>query len=210
MTRISFGPVRLDFLLRDLPGHVDVNVAPVDDREAVGAWPAAYGLPACEATVSYPGQGYNSLFGWVQLVRSTDNSSGGLAFEMDPFDILGNVSYPFGFFGIKPTLFDAPSRSAEASVTWTAHSFLIAVNPRLSQQDMERILKMLPEEQETAAMSVLRVVRALVGFSWGFTLANRQASILPAEALDGEAWNAHLPMLAATYPDWTFTPDLHG
>lgn len=201
--------MRLEFSLRGLPGHVDVDVVPVEDREAVGAWPAPAGLPSCEASVSYPGQGYTGLFGWVQLVRSTDNSSGGQGFEMDPFELLGDVSHPFGFFGIRPTLFDAPSRDGEAPLEWTAHSFLTFVNSRLADREIERILALPTEEQGAAATKQLKVVRALLGFSWGFTLADGRASIVSAAALDEQAWNAHIPLLTATYPDWSFVPDFH-
>lgn len=31
------------------------------------------------------------LFGWVQLVRSTDNESGGGEFEVDPFALFGDA-----------------------------------------------------------------------------------------------------------------------
>lgn len=202
--------MRLDFTLRGLPGHVDVEVAPVDDREPVGAWPAAPGLPSCEATVSYPGRGYRATFGWVQLVRSTDNSSGGDGFDLDPLEFLGEVSHPFGFYGIRPTLYDAPSRDAHAALDWTAHSFLTAVDTSLPQPEIDRILAQPPEEQESAVMEALRVVRALAGFSWGFTLREGRATIEPADVLGPDAWNAHLPLLSATYPDWRFAPDFHG
>jgi hypothetical protein len=142
-------------------------------------------------------------------VLSTDNRSGGHRFEMDPFELLGEVSHPFGFFGIRPTLFDAPSRDSEATLEWTAHSFLTSVNSRLSDRESERIGALPAEEQPAAAMKLLKELGALLGFSWGFTLEDGRASIVPAAALDQEAWNAHLPQLAATYPEWSFTANFH-
>jgi hypothetical protein len=61
-----------------LTGDVQVECVPIVD-------PAAYatvaddvvGFPACTAWVRYPRRGYHSMFGWVQLVRSTDNASHG-------------------------------------------------------------------------------------------------------------------------------------
>lgn len=53
--------------------------------------------------------GYRALFDWVQLVRSTDNSSAG--FDMDPIYSFEDGPSPNAFFGINPTLFDAPSRA---------------------------------------------------------------------------------------------------
>ena len=61
-----------------LTGDVQVECVPNVD-------PAAYatvaddvvGFPVCTAWVRYPRRGYHSMFGWVQLVRSTDNESQG-------------------------------------------------------------------------------------------------------------------------------------
>jgi hypothetical protein len=39
-------------------------------------------FPVCRATVTYPADGYAAIFGWTQLVRTTDTATGG--FEMDP------------------------------------------------------------------------------------------------------------------------------
>jgi hypothetical protein len=175
--------VRLDFTLDGLPGHVDVAFEQVEDPRTVGAWPGSAGLPACEATVGYPGRGYRGLFGWVQLVRSTDNRSGGERFEMDPLEMLGDVPHPFCFFGVRPTLFDAPARDDRSGMTWTAYSFLTHVY-RLSG----------PE------------VRALLGFSWGFAITAGQVTLVPPAALPDSVWNDQLPTLTASYPTWTFAP----
>ncbi len=49
------------------------------------------------------------MFGWVQMVRSTDDESVGGRFEMDPFGLFGDVRSPYCWYGTEPTLFDAPS-----------------------------------------------------------------------------------------------------
>ena len=179
--------MRLDFTLRDLDGQVDVDVMRVEDRDSVGGWPALPGLPACEATITYPGRGYHGLFGWIQLVRSTDNHSGGREYEMDPLELLGDVDHPFCFFGIKPTLFDAPSRESEPPIEWLAHSFLTT----LDHAEPHPVI-------------------ALLGFSWGFRITEGRAEITSAEALDAVAWDGHRDLLARTYPAWTFVPGLNN
>ena len=40
------------------------------------------------------------MFGWTQLVCSTDSASGGS--EMDPIAIYQQVPTPFAWFGIRP------------------------------------------------------------------------------------------------------------
>jgi hypothetical protein len=76
--------VQLRYSVHGLAGRVDVDVGTTESSEELGAWPGAAGLPFCEATVSYPGRGYQELLGWIQLVRSTDNSNEGDRFEPDP------------------------------------------------------------------------------------------------------------------------------
>jgi len=177
--------MRLDFLVHGLSGQIDVSVEAVRAPSDFGASPGSIGLPACEATVTYAGGGYLALLGWIQTVRSTDNRSGGSEFEPDPLEPLGDVRHPFCFFGIKPTLFDAPSRDTRADLVWLARSFLTVIG------DHRR-----------------REVWALAGFSWGFVVARGQVTLTPPRTLDSAAWNDQLPALATAYPDWTFATDL--
>jgi len=161
-------------------GGVSVSCVSNDDPFAVGTPPEAAGFPMCEATIAFPAQGYRALFGWIQLVRSTDNAFHGNAFEIDPFEPFNDSPAPYCWYGTKPTLFDAPSRSARNRLDWIAHSFL-AVTP----------------EQK-------RVV-PLLGFSWGFTIDDDgQIAILPIQQLSKSSWDSHLPYLQQHYPVWTF------
>lgn len=171
----------LPFTHAGLHGTVRVDVAATDDPTALGAWPQAAGLPHCEAAVDFPGRGYTARLGWVQLVRSTDNHSGGTAFEMDPLEILGEVSHPFCFFGIKSTLFDAPARGTREDLDWVCHSFLCHI-----------------------AVRKTREVHALTGFSWGFVVFGGSGTPTPASPL--ASWDEHLPLLREAYPDWSFAP----
>src|SRR5690242_12905327 len=132
-------------------GHVDVECVPNDAPETYGVWwPSALGYPVCTARVAYSGRGYRAMVGWVQLVRSTDNESGGERFEMDPFALFGDAPSPYCWFGIEPTFFDAPSRAHGPPPEWTAHSFL-ATTP------MSEVMEGNP-----------RRVLPLLGFAWGF------------------------------------------
>ena len=112
--------MRLQFTLHGLPGTIDVTVDTTRDPGKLGAPPEAQGLAHCQATITHPAEGYTALLGWIQLVRSTDNHSRGQQFEMDPLTFVGEVPHPFGFFGIKPILFDAPSRPTRGS--WVTRS----------------------------------------------------------------------------------------
>lgn len=95
------------------PGSVTVDLEQVDDPLTIGKHPATQGFPCCTSAVTYPGRGYRAMFGWVQFVRSTDNSSGGADFDMDPFILFEDAPSPYAFFGYRPTLFDAPSRAEQ-------------------------------------------------------------------------------------------------
>jgi hypothetical protein len=173
--------MKLPFTHAGLPGVVDIHVAATEDPAAIGAWPHALGLAYCEAVVDYPGRGDKGRFGWVQMVRSTDNNSGGAEFEMDPLTILGVLPHPFAFFGIKPTLFDAPARDTRKDLEWLAHAFLCHFDSRDTGD-----------------------VRALTGFSWGFSIVDEKGAPRPAVPL--ESWDEHLPLLHAAYPSWRFAP----
>ncbi|MFG3139718.1 hypothetical protein ACGFZA_26375 [Streptomyces sp. NPDC048211] len=155
----------------------------MDDPAAIGKHPSARGFPSCTAEVDYPGMGYRALFGWVQMVRSTDNSSAGAAFDMDPFYLFEGAPSPYAFFGINPTLFDAPSRVRRNSLDWTAHSYL-AWTP---MDDAQR--RVLP----------------LAGFSWGFDMdSGGRITLKSVQALSPGDWDAHLPFLGASCPGWAF------
>jgi hypothetical protein len=170
-------------------GSIHVECVSNDDPKFWGVWHStASGFPVCTATVEYPARGYRSMFGWVQLVRSTDNESGGVAFEMDPFALFGDAPSPYCWYGQRPTLFDAPSRPLRQTLEWTAHSFL-AVTPM----------------DEVAAIKPRRVV-PILGFSWGFTDTGSEVTLHPVAVLPRHSWDSHLDVLRTTYPFWVFSP----
>lgn len=175
--------MRLEFGHLGVSGHVEVSCDVTDDPDVLGTFPGARGLPNLTARVVYPGRGYRALFGWVQLVRSTDNGSGGREFEMDPFALFEDAPSPYCFFGSLPTLFDAPARDERAGLDWLAHAFLAH-----SPLDAEK-----------------RQVVPLLGFSWGFEVDDEGAvTVRPVEPLDSADWASHVPYFERTYPEWTF------
>lgn len=180
--------LRIGFTLRGLDGRIDVSLTRNTDPESLGysllsgGEPVEFArdFPVCRATVTYPADGYAAVFGWTQMVRSTDGTETG--FEMDPIAIYRDVPTPFAWYGLKPELFDAPSRESRHDLHWEAHSFL-CVSP-------DAVLT--PH------------VRAIAGFGWGFTIASGRITLTPPMALDPEAWDGHLGLLRASYQKWVF------
>ena len=140
----------------------------------------ARGYPVCRAEITYPAQGYAAVFGWTQLVCSTDSDPD--RFEMDPIAIYQQIPTPYAWFGIRPELFDAPARATRYDMAWEAHSFL-CVSP-------DAVLT--------------RRVQAIVGFSWGFTISHDDITFSSPATLEPGAWDSHLDLLRTSYPDWIF------
>jgi hypothetical protein len=173
----------IEFIFKGDPGRVSVSCVPDEAPDVIGKDESARGFPVCSATVEYRGRGYRALFGWVQLVRSTDNAFGGTAFEMDPLKFFEDSPAPYCWFGLAPTLFDAPSRDERKPLAWLAHSFL-AVTP----WDMGH-----------------RQVVPLLGFSWGFEIdGGGRITLVPEARLSAADWAGHIPYLSASYPTWHF------
>ncbi|MBB5780776.1 hypothetical protein [Nonomuraea jabiensis] len=175
--------MRLPFHLRGMDGTVAIEVVPNDDPEALGCrFPGgARDLATCTAVIEHPGRGYVGLMGWVQLVSSTDGESGEDGFDPDPLGFYGDLNVPYGFFGIRPTLFDGPSRDTRDDLVWVAHSFL-CYSPDLAT----------------------RTVCAVTGFSWGFTIRSGQVKIQGPEKLPAGDWDRHGARLSGAYPGWEF------
>lgn len=168
------------------PGAVHVAVVPNTDPAAMGCPPVAEGFPVCTATVDYPHRGYDALFGWVQLVRSTDNESGGRDFEMDPFALFADTPAPYCWYGLAPTLFDAPFRARRDDLDWECRS-LLAVTPL----------------EEAFGPEGRRVV-PLVGFTWSFAITAEEMAIGDPAPLSLGSWNDHLDRFRDSYPTWRF------
>jgi hypothetical protein len=178
------------FTYNGLMGNVRAECVPNDDPVGYGCFAAeAHGFPVCAASVEYPRRGYQAMFGWVQLVCSTDNNSKGERFEPDPLALFGDSGSPYCWYGTEPVLWDAPSRLTREPLEWVAHSFL-ATTP---------ILELLDGNP--------RKVVPLLGFSWGFDIADGAVTLHEIRALEASDWNRDdLPVLRADYPApfWTF------
>jgi hypothetical protein len=168
-------------------GRVIVKLETTLAPAVLGAREGALGLARCKATIEFSAEGYLGLLGWVQLVRSTDNVFNGRQFEMDPFDpfqLYEHAPTPYCWYGITPTLFDAPSRDERIELDWVAHSFLAASPLRGNR----------------------RIVTPLLGFSWGFSVTDdKNVQLKGITLLSAAEWETHLPYLRDTYKDWQFT-----
>jgi hypothetical protein len=180
----------IEFSWDDLSGSIRVECVANQDPNFWGVWHGmAEGFPVCTATLEYPLCGYRSMLGWVQLVCSTDNQSGGTDFEIDPFALFGDAPSPYCWYGERPILFDAPSRPLRQPLDWTAHSFL-ATTPL----------------HEVADQKPRRVV-PIVGFSWGFSDTGSDVTLQDPAVLPKHAWDSHLDLLRQTYPLWLFSTE---
>lgn len=69
--------------------------------------------------------------------------------EMDPFDLFGlyeREPLPYCWFGITPTLFDAPWRDGRTPLDWVAHS-LLGASPE-SPGVLSRLAFLIPDSSE--------------------------------------------------------------
>lgn len=88
---------------------------------------------------------------------------------MDPLALFRDVATPFAFFGIAPTLFDAPFRESRYDLVWKARAFLAA--------------------SHDGVMS--KTIHPLAAFEWGFTVAEGAIIIDDPTELSVATWNEH-------------------
>lgn len=173
----------IDFAVRGVEGRIAVTMAPNEDPEALGCDPSARGFPVCQATVETPLQGYRALLGWVQVVGTRSSDADARRFGIDPLQVFDGVETPFGFYGMHPTLFDAPSRRDRSQpLDWLAHSFLCA--------------------SPSAPME--RTVQPVVAFRWGFTISAGAVELARPEPLPLSSWTTHRTLLETAFPSWRF------
>jgi hypothetical protein len=143
----------------------------------------AKGYPVCEARIAYAGSGYRALMGWIQLITQRNPDTGAeVEKNVDLFPMLADADSPFCVFGYAPTFFDAPANPDQGTIDWIADTFL-AVCP-----DVVRT----------------RTVAALLGFRWGYALRQAQATPIPLQALNHDAWELQRPLPHTRYPRWRF------
>jgi hypothetical protein len=173
----------LTFEARGVSGSVGVHVWVNTDPTGLGSSPEAVGFPVCQATVSTALRGYSALFGWVQLVGTESPSATPSRFEIDPLRIFAGINMPFGFYGLQPTLFDAPSRhDRQQTLSWLAHAFL-CTSP---DQPMDRALP------------------PVVAFRWGFRMHGGLIETINPEPLALSTWSRHQAALRESFTGWRF------
>jgi hypothetical protein len=163
-------------------GEVQVEIKENNDPAALGCEEWARGFPVCRAKITSPSQGYADMLGWIQLV---DDSWHGGGFHADGFEPLGPLPHPFGFYGVSPTLFDAPHYDGE-NFDFLAHTFLCGLGGELLEFRHEAL--------------------AVLGFTWGCRKRGPEIEFHPVEALSPESWDSHQSYLARRFPNWTFPP----
>ena len=173
----------LNFAVRGVEGRISVTLTANDDPESLGCEPAAAGFPVCEATLEAPLRGYRALLGWIQVVGTRSSHLHERRFEIDPLRIFEGLDTPFAFYGLHPTLFDAPSRRDRLQhLDWLAHSFLCG-SP---SEPMERIID------------------PIAAFQWGFILDAGVVQLVNAQPLPLSAWARHRTLLSTAFPSWRF------
>jgi hypothetical protein len=175
----------LPFRAREHVGSVSVTLTRNHDPLALGCDASALDFPVCVAQVEFAARGYNAVLGWVQLVGETSAPGSERSFALDPLQVFEGVDTPFCWYGLAPTLFDAPSRrNRDSTVDWLALSFLCS--------------------SPAAVMS--REVQPLVGFSWGFTMSPGNLDLVEPAALAPPDWDAQVGLLSSEFPGWRFLP----
>lgn len=177
----------IPFQLRGYPGQVVVSYGINQDPETWGfslfGKQGASGYPICLATIEYPGPGYHAMMGWLQLVSITQTETQQTTTFLDTWPMLSKTDTPFAEFGYLPTLFDAPSPDpALHDQTWRADTFLV-VSPDVF---------------------FTRRISNVVGFCWGYSIAQKKSTVNPVELLSQAHWEDHLFFLRKCCPSWEF------
>jgi len=182
LSRARVCGVEIDFSYGGVDGVVKARCVPMTDPESFGKTSHDAGLPACTAVIDFPAQGYWALLGWVQLV-TMGHPDEEAEWRADPFDLFEDSTSPYAWFGVTPTLFDAPSRRPDQPLRWRARSFLATTPWDRSE----------------------RLVAPLAAFEWGYDVDPAGAVVIRQPApLPGSAWEDHLPYLRDRYDRWIF------
>jgi hypothetical protein len=179
----------LPFELRGVPGRVDVEYGTNDDPERwgyplLGLEPLverSRGCPVVAATVEHPAEGYAAVMGWIQLVRDRAGADERVLVDVAPQMEIADARMPYFSFGVRPTLFDAPSTD-DPEYEFSARAFLVVA----------------PD----AVMSP--AVEPLCGFRWGYSVIGARPEIAPLEVAGAADWAAARSELEARYPAWSF------
>jgi hypothetical protein len=180
----------LPFTCRGGTGAVDVHYGVTVDPVGVGFHLVASGFeekrfrgfPVIRAGVSFEGDGYLAVFGWLQVVSRRIVASGEVDVVVDLPPMLAGADSPLAGFSYLPTLLDAPANPDHPDGDWTAETFLVAV----------------PDIART------RCLTALTGFRWGYRLVAGKPAPLPVSPIGPDRWKACRPKLEEMYQTWRF------
>lgn len=185
----------IPFRLNGLEGQVTVEYGVNEDPIRWGygllglSFPpeTAQGFPVVQASVSYPGEGYAAHMGWIQVVRYRvhDKEEETTIFDVPPQLI--ETDSPYMSFGVRPTMFDAPSIT-DREVTWGAETFLV----------------------HTPDALMTRVIHAVCGFKWGYLVHGGEVRLDPLIVAAETDWQRNLADLQGRYPTWTFGSSWSG
>ncbi|MBI3647343.1 MAG: hypothetical protein HY240_01040 [Actinobacteria bacterium] len=186
----------IPFLMRGLIGEVTVEYGTNDDPVHWGygllatyAPELAKGFPVVQASVSScPAHGYGAEMGWVQVVRYTvfDTDESVIVFDVPPQ--LSDTDTPYMAFGVRPTMFDAPSFVDVQNVAWSADSFLVY----------------------TPDAVLSRHLVATCGFRWGYDITDGMVGARALGLATQEDWGRNLGDLRPRFASWDFEPAWDG
>jgi hypothetical protein len=80
-----------------------------------------------------------------------------------------------------PTPFDVPSRQIVVDLEWVARSYLSFIGDEFE-------------------------ARAILGFSWGFAVVDRQITVTSIQPLADADWDDHVQLLRDEHSAWRFAP----
>lgn len=187
---------KIPFRMRGLSGEVTVEYGTNDDPlhwgyDVLGMYAPelAKGFPVVQASVSsYPGHGYAADMGWVQVVRYAvfDTDESVIVFDVPPQ--LSDTDTPYMAFGVRPTMFDAPSFVDVRNVVWKADAFLVY----------------------TPDAVLTRRLVATCGFRWGYDITDATVAVDPLATATEEDWRRNLADLGPRFATWDFEPAWDG
>jgi hypothetical protein len=114
--------LELAFEARGATGSVSIDVRTNIEPASIGCTSETAGFPICKASVSTSLQGIQRLprLGPSRRKRPRRHVPQ-RRFEINPLQIFEGLDMPFGFHGLEPTLFDAPSRrDRHQTLDWLA------------------------------------------------------------------------------------------
>ena len=179
--------LRLPFATRGASGEVSVSVDVVRDPTSVGfnLLPLPFGLelakgfPVCRARVTFSGQGYAGVFGWIQFLETTP-VGGSVRREVDLMPMQYGTGWPFLAHGEHPTFVDAPANPDRDDESWRAFAFLC----------------------EVPDVAFTRALRPLAGFEWGYDLTSKRPRVVPPRSVPSDTALTFEHELHAECPGW--------